>query len=175
MLDIADSIAGFLDFDVARATSYAVHLVIAFCLALPVAWDREGSTVSLGLRTIPLVAIGSAAFMLLGLELAMDSPDARTRVLQGIITGVGFLGGGAIVKRGVSVHGTSTAASIWVTAAIGIAVAFDRYEVAVILSIVSFATLRYLKKVKSNEDAERGDDPEIQVPRSTVVDERNRT
>ncbi len=141
-----------LQFDSMRAASYLVHLTVAYVLALPVAWDRERSTVSLGLRTIPLVAVASCAFMLLGLELAAASADARSRIVQGIITGIGFLGGGAILKQGNSIHGTSTAASIWTTAALGVAVALNRYEVAVLLSVVSFATLRWLKRFKPTDE-----------------------
>ena len=65
-----------------------------------------------------------------------------------IITGMGFLGGGAILKSDGSVTGTATAASLWMTGAIGIAVAFHRYEIASVLALINFLTLRYVKQLK---------------------------
>lgn len=81
------------------------------------------------------------------------------------MTGIGFIGGGAILKGGVSVHGTATAASIWNTGAIGAAVAYGRYEIAILLSLVNFATLHFLTPLKRNrasikEDEIADHDPE---------------
>lgn len=70
----------------------------------------------------------------------LTSTDAEARVLQGIITGIGFIGGGAILKNKGSVMGTATAASIWNTGLIGIAVAFSRYEIAVVMALLNFIT-----------------------------------
>ena len=64
---------------------------------------------------------------------AVSTTDAEARVLQGLITGIGFIGGGAILKSGGTVTGTATAASIWNMGLIGIAVAFDRYEIAALM------------------------------------------
>ena len=116
-----------------------MHLGIAYILALPVAMDRESASRSAGLRTFPLVAMAACGYTL-----------AEARVLQGIITGIGFIGGGAILKSNSSVTGTATAASIWTTGLIGIAVAADRYEIAILLSVLMFLTLRFGKKIKSN-------------------------
>ena len=117
------------------------HLGAAYLLALPVALDRESASRSAGLRTFPLVAIASCGYTLVGFAI-LDSSDAEARVLQGVITGIGFIGGGAILKSGGSVSGTATAASIWTTGLIGIAVAADRYEIATLLSAITFLTLR---------------------------------
>jgi putative Mg2+ transporter-C (MgtC) family protein len=68
--------------------------------------------------------------------------ESRPRLIQGLMTGIGFLGAGAILKRGERVHGIATAASIWSTAAMGAAVACHNYELAAILSTVTFVTLR---------------------------------
>ena len=122
-----------------------IHLGIAYLLALPVAFDRSRATRSAGLRTFPLVAVACCGFTLVGVSV-LDSTDAEARVLQGIITGMGFIGGGAILKTGDSVKGTATAASLWCTGLIGIAVAFERYEIAVLMSIITFLTLRYIKR-----------------------------
>ena len=125
-----------------------VQLGLAYAFALPVAWDREQQVRSAGLRTFPLVAVASCAYMLFGAEFFIGEPDARARLLAGLITGIGFIGGGAILKEGGSVRGTATAASIWNTGAIGAAVAYERYEVALVLSIINFATLRWLTPLK---------------------------
>ena len=116
------------------------HLGAAYLLALPVALDRESASRSAGLRTFPLVAIAACGYTLVGFAI-LDSSDAEARVLQGVITGIGFIGGGAILKSGGSVSGTATAASIWTTGLIGIAVAADRYEIATLLSAITFLTL----------------------------------
>ncbi len=124
------------------------RLVIAFVLALPVAWDRERAERTLGLRTFPLVAMASAGYLLLAQTVCAGDAGAQARFFQGLMTGVGFLGGGAIVKRGLNVHGTATAASIWNTAAVGAAVAYGLFEIAVLLSAVNFAVLRWLGPIK---------------------------
>jgi putative Mg2+ transporter-C (MgtC) family protein len=86
------------------------------------------------------VAVAACGFMLVGLR---EFPDAepRARVLYGIITGIGFIGGGAILKGKGSVSGTATAASLWTTGAIGVAVANNRYEIAVALTAFNIITL----------------------------------
>lgn len=125
-------------------------IAIAFVLALPVAWDRERRDRSAGLRTFPLVATAAAAYVLLARGMFPDAADAQARVLQGVITGIGFIGGGAILKGANSVHGTATAASIWSTAGIGAAVAYQRYDLAIALSLVSVGTLRFLRPLKDH-------------------------
>jgi putative Mg2+ transporter-C (MgtC) family protein len=85
----------------------------------------------------------------------LSTTDAEARVLQGIITGIGFIGGGAILKSGSSVRGTATAASIWNMGLIGIAVSFDRFEVAILLSLINVAILRLTPSLGS--DAKRDD------------------
>ena len=134
------------------------RLVIAFVLALPVAWDRERSERTLGLRTFPLVSMASAGYLLLAQTVAAADPGAQARFFQGLMTGIGFLGGGAIVKRGLDVHGAATAASIWNTAAVGAAVAYGKFEIAILLSGVNFAVLRWLSPVKKKIDEESSGD-----------------
>ncbi|MGA9572918.1 MAG: MgtC/SapB family protein [Lysobacterales bacterium] len=120
---------------------------IAYVLALPVAWDREQEARSAGLRTFPLVSIAACGYMLVGIQV-LDSTDAESRVLYGIVAGMGFIGGGAILKSSGSVTGTATAASLWMTGAIGIAVAFHRYEIAIVLAVLNYLTLHYVKQFK---------------------------
>lgn len=103
----------------------------------------------MGLRTFPLVAMGACAYVLVALDfLGPEASQGRARVLQGLISGIGFVGGGAILKDGDAVRGTASAASIWITGAIGAAVAFRVYELAVVLSLSNFLTLRYMQGPK---------------------------
>lgn len=132
------------------------HLGIAYVLALPVAWDRETAGPSIGLRTFPLVAVAACGYMLVGVSV-LDSTDAEARVLQGLITGIGFIGGGAILKSDGNVHGTATAATIWITGLIGVAVAFNRFEVALLMSLISLITLRYVRQLKEDPDEQEPD------------------
>jgi putative Mg2+ transporter-C (MgtC) family protein len=87
---------------------------------------------------------------------ASDLLSAQSRVLQGLVAGIGFVGGGAILKEGMSVHGTATAASIWNTAAIGASVAAGRYEIAVMLSVLNLFTMRALAPLKKRLDSSGG-------------------
>ncbi len=91
-----------------------------------------------------LAAVAACGYTLVGIPV-LESTDAEARVLQGVITGIGFIGGGAILKTRNTVKGTATAASIWNTGLIGMAVAFGRYDVALIMSLINFVTLRYIK------------------------------
>jgi putative Mg2+ transporter-C (MgtC) family protein len=138
----------FFEIDWYQVSYNLWHLGVAYVLALPVALDREAASRSAGLRTFPLVAIAACGYTLVGFSL-LESTDAEARVLQGVITGIGFIGGGAILKSRGSVTGTATAASIWTTGLIGIAVAADRYEIAVLLSLLTFLTLKAGKKIKA--------------------------
>jgi len=150
------------EFDLQRALWHLLHLALAFALALPVAWDREREEHTLGLRTFPLVAMASAGYIMIAQTVLGWESAEQSRILQGLMTGIGFLGGGAIVKQGFTVRGTATAASIWSTAAMGAAVAYGRYEIAIALTLANFLTLRWLRPLKdvvadSNDD-QRGDD-----------------
>jgi putative Mg2+ transporter-C (MgtC) family protein len=122
-------------------------LFIAYLLALPVGWERERHERSAGLRTFPLVAIASAGFALVG-ERVLHDVHAQSRLLQGLIGGVGFIGAGTILRGRFGVHGTATAASLLITGAIGIAVAYREYDIAVVLSVTSLVTLRLFQAWK---------------------------
>ncbi|HYC46531.1 MAG TPA: MgtC/SapB family protein [Burkholderiales bacterium] len=144
-----------MDFDWHTVLSSFVHLGVAYGLALPIAWDREAHARSAGLRTFPLVAIATCGYTLLAFRVFPEDPEAQARVIQGLVAGIGFVGGGAILKQRGGVHGTATAASIWNTGAIGVAVAYARYEIAVVLSVVNLLTLLLLSPLKHSGDGER--------------------
>jgi len=141
----------FLQIDWMTMVTHLYRLGIAYLLAIPIGWDREQSRRHFGLRTFPLVAVVSCGFMQVGVSV-IDSTDGEARVIQGIITGIGFIGGGAIFKSEDSVSGTASAASIWNCGAIGLAVAFARFEIAVTLSAINFIILRFVGQIKENMD-----------------------
>lgn len=150
-----------LDLNWTTVWSNLVLMGIAYILALPIGWNRERNTRSAGLRTFPLVALASCGFMLVGIDVFSD-PTSHSRVLEGVITGMGFIGGGAILKNNNVVSGTATAASLWATGAIGIAVAWHRYEIALVLSLMTFITLLLAPDLKpmviGDADADSGPD-----------------
>ncbi|MDQ6706164.1 MAG: MgtC/SapB family protein [Acidobacteriota bacterium] len=124
-----------------------IKVAAAYALAMPVGWDRESEAHSAGLRTFPIVAMASCGYLLL-----MPDMTTQSRVLQGVVTGIGFVGGGAILKSGDAVRGTATAASIWNTGVIGAAIAIERYEIALILSLLNLFTLKALLPLKRKLD-----------------------
>lgn len=131
-----------------------LDLVIAYALALPIGWERERDERSAGLRTYPLVSIASCAYALIGI-LFLKSADAESRVIQGLVSGIGLVGAGAIIEDRVRVHGTATAASILGTSAIGTAVAFGGYDIAIAISALSYFTLLFMKPLKRREESEK--------------------
>jgi putative Mg2+ transporter-C (MgtC) family protein len=127
-----------------------LQIGLAYVLTAVIGWDREKEAHSAGLRTFPIVGMASCGYlMVLG-----NQPDiaAQSRVLQGLITGIGFVGGGAILKEGATVKGTATAASIWNAGVIGSAVAMGRFEIAILLSLLNLLTLRALLPLKQRLD-----------------------
>jgi putative Mg2+ transporter-C (MgtC) family protein len=137
------------------------RLVLAYVLALPIGWLREREEHHVGLRTFPLVAVASCGYILLGTGPGM-SADAQSRIIQGLVAGIGFNGGGAILKSGAEVHGTATAASIWTTGVIGAAVAQNRFILALVLSALNVLTLRVLLPIKARMDNQKKDNgPQI--------------
>lgn len=132
---------------------HAWHVGVAYLLALPIGWDREKSKRQFGLRTFPLVAVVTCGFVLIGLSF-ISGEEAKARVIQGIVTGIGFIGGGAILRDGKEVLGTASATSLWNTGAIGMAVGFDSFEIAILLSVVNIITLVLFGEMKKQIDSE---------------------
>ena len=125
-----------------------LYVGVAYVLSLPLAWNREHGSGGAGLRTFPLVSIASCGYCLIAIRVFSGQADAQARILAGLMTGIGFIGGGAILKQGDDVRGVATAASIWERCAIGGAVAFARFEIAILISLVSFLTLRLMGPIK---------------------------
>ena len=130
----------------------AGRLLGAYVLAFPVGWWRETEAHSVGVRTFPIVAMASCGYVLMA---APGDATAQSRIIQGLVAGMGFIGGGAILKSEGSVHGTATAASIWNTGVLGAAVAQDRWILAVVLSVLNLFALRVLLPWKLRMDKRR--------------------
>jgi putative Mg2+ transporter-C (MgtC) family protein len=126
-------------------------LAIAYALAFPIGWNREREDRSAGLRTFPLVAIAACGFIQAAEGMLQGSPEGTARIVEGVITGIGFIGGGAILKGGGEVHGTATAASLWATGAIGVAVGLANYDVALVICLFTAATLYLVGRLKRSE------------------------
>lgn len=138
----------FLPIDWQQLVTYLIQIVVAYVLVLPAGWERERSTQIMGLRTFPLVAVASCAYVLIAVAVVGPAEDAQSRIIQGLMTGIGFIGGGAILKDGDTVRGTATAASVWTVGALGAAVGYGRYEIAVLLALINFLTLRLMSPLK---------------------------
>lgn len=153
-----DFLTQALSFDWQIALVDLMRVVIAFVLALPIGWEREESKRRIGLRTFPIVSMSACGFMLILGSYPGLNAEASARLVQGLITGIGFIGGGAILKQEANVRGLATAASIWCTGAIGAAVAFKRLEIAVILSLINFVALRLLTPLAENDNLDKPDE-----------------
>lgn len=128
-------------------------LLAAFLLALPIAINRELYSRIMGLRTYPLVALGACAYVLIGVQfIGMDNPDALARVIQGLLGGIGFLGGGAILKSEDRVRGTASAACIWILGAVGAACALQQWAIAIALSLTALFVLNVFYAAKKQLD-----------------------
>ncbi|MDM8343787.1 MgtC/SapB family protein [Pseudochrobactrum sp. sp1633] len=131
---------------------HVIALAAAYILALPIGWHREREERSAGLRTFPLVAVASCGFVQATEGIANGNPEAQARIIEGVITGMGFIGGGAILRLSTSVKGTATAASLWATGAVGIACAMGTFDVAIIIVIFALLTLWMFSIGKSKID-----------------------
>lgn len=138
--------------------------LLAGLMALPIGLERERAHRPAGLRTFPIVCLASCAFVVLATRTFPDSAPAQARILQGLITGIGFVGGGAILRgerdsNEGTVPGIATAASIWNTGAIGAAVGFGNIQLAIVLSLANYLVLRFIKPITGvGDQTERGRD-----------------
>lgn len=148
---MTSDIFALLGFDLSRLLPHIVALAIAYVLAIPIGWDREKSENSAGLRTFPLVAVAACGFIQATERMLIDEPEGLARVVEGVIGGIGFIGGGAILKDHATVRGTATAASLWATGAVGVAVGLGSTDVALVVTAFTFATLRFLAPFKQEK------------------------
>jgi putative Mg2+ transporter-C (MgtC) family protein len=133
--------------DGAQATRLIVRLLVAALMGAIIGYDRERNASPAGFRTHILVALGAALFVIAPAQAGFSADDV-SRVVQGIVAGIGFLGAGAILKQDASltVRGLTTAASIWLTAAIGIAAGLGQLLAALIATAFGFVVLGVVHK-----------------------------
>ncbi len=124
----------------------AAQVVLAAILGLVIGFDRERKHRDAGMRTMTLVAMGSCLFTTLSLQAFPGADSAR--VAAQIIPGMGFIGAGAIIKEGRSVQGLTTAATMWVTAAVGMAVGTGNWFVGISITVAIWFVLVVLQKFK---------------------------
>ncbi|CUA81821.1 MgtC/SapB family protein [Gulbenkiania mobilis] len=133
---------------VAEATRVGVRLFMAVLLGGLIGYERERRAMAAGLRTHMLVALGAALFMVAPMQAGTPIND-MSRVLQGVVAGIGFLGAGAIIKlrEEEQVIGLTTAASIWLTAAIGITAGMGRLATAIGVTVLALTILVPLRRL----------------------------
>ena len=126
------------------------RLAVAALLGAIVGAEREYRQKAAGLRTNTLIALGSALFTVMSIEMVPEGTGDPSRVAAQIVTGVGFLGGGAILRTGMSVRGLTTAATIWVVSAVGVAAGAGEYTIAgaaTVIALIVLAALAPLDKI----------------------------
>lgn len=129
-----------------------LSLAVAFVLGIPVGWNRDRQELGPGLRTYPLLAMGACAYLEIGQFAFRDHVDGQARVFQALVSGIGFIGAGAIIKGHVQVHGLATAVSLWVTVSVGIAASYQLFALAAMLSLTTLVALRLLKPLKHHPE-----------------------
>ncbi|MBA2760532.1 MAG: MgtC/SapB family protein, partial [Segetibacter sp.] len=120
-----------------------IKILVAFAAGTLLGIEREYRDKPAGLRTIILITVGSALFSLL--NLTMDT-QSRDRIASNVVTGVGFVGAGVIFKEGMNVKGLTSAATIWVAAAIGMAIGFGNYWLGCTTLLLTLTVLTLLSK-----------------------------
>ncbi len=127
--------------DLAADTGYAVRLLLAAVLGAAVGLEREVHGHPAGMRTHLLVSLGAAGFTVLSIAAFPAAGADPARVAAQIVTGIGFLGAGAILKQGVTITGLTTAASLWVVAAIGMAAGAGAWVTALTITVIAIVSL----------------------------------
>jgi len=150
---VATVLAEFADVtDVEQITRLLLRLLLAAVLGGVLGYEREQKGKAAGIRTHMLVAMGAALFVLVPQQGGMEVAD-MSRVMQGVIAGIGFLGAGAIIKHRSEedVQGLTTAAGVWMTAAIGIACGLGRETTAVLSTGLALVVLALLPKLAGRD------------------------
>lgn len=146
--------------DATESLRVVIRLVAAMALGAVVGFQREHARKPAGLRTHMLVSMGTALFVMVCSSAGM-SLDGLSRVIQGIATGIGFIGTGAILKQNekMEVHGLTTAAGIWMTAGIGVGAGLGRIGISIVGVILALIILSALRYAERRTEANRGVGP----------------
>jgi putative Mg2+ transporter-C (MgtC) family protein len=116
-----------------------IKLAISLLIGSLIGGEREYRNKSAGLRTIMLICLGSTIFTIISLEVSHETEVGR--IASNIVTGIGFLGAGAIMRDGLSISGLTTASTIWVAAALGMAVGFGEFTLAITATVIALVVL----------------------------------
>ena len=135
-----------------------LSIVASYLLAIPLGWERKArSTAYVGLRVFPLVSVSSCVYVILGQHLFTGAGSTeQSDVLQGLMTGIGFIGAGTIIKESDETHGVATAAAIWATGAIGAAVGYGYYGIALTVCALSLFILLAMPSIARRLRASAG-------------------
>jgi len=144
-------------------------LLAAVCGAV-IGWEREFHEKGAGLRTHMLICLGSCLFTVTAVRMTNDFGGADvTRVVQGLLMAVGFISGGVIFTRGISVHGLTTATGLWVLTGVGLAIGVGYYWLAVMSTVFAFITITFLKRIERSMKQVLGKKPGNDVPPPPVA------
>lgn len=140
-----DSLLNFSDPNIV----YIVNIGVSLLAGLAIGIERESKGKDAGISTHSLVIMGSMLFTFLSMQV---DPASTSRIAAQVVTGIGFLGAGLILKEGTSVRNLTTAASLWFAAAIGMAIGFGFYIPAVLSTLIAILTLRIPHIVEAHKD-----------------------
>jgi len=118
-----------------------LRLVVAAAVGGAIGYERRMHHKAIGIAGMVLIAVGSATYMLLAKHLTATDPSAIGRLLQGFFSGIGFLGGAVIFKGGTDVRGIKTAAAVWITGAIGLAIGTSLWWLGIIVAVITSGVL----------------------------------
>lgn len=122
----------------------AAQVSVAFIIGAVIGLEREFRSKPAGFRTMIIICVGSCLYTILSKE-----SNTNDRIASNIVTGIGFIGAGVIFKEGISVNGLTTAALIWVTAALGMAVGYHNYPLAIVVTAIVVIVLFVLEPVQN--------------------------
>jgi putative Mg2+ transporter-C (MgtC) family protein len=143
--------------DIGTELLYASRMIVAALIGGLIGWERERHASDAGIRTYMAISIGACAFSLISVHVGANDP---TRIAAQVVTGIGFIGAGVIFQDKGGVAGLTTAATLWATAAVGMASAFGMYVLAIVTGGLLFATLalhhlpgwKQLSRKQGNQD-----------------------
>ncbi len=151
-----------------------LQLGLSLLFGAIIGFEREYHSKAAGFRTITLITLGSTLFTILSLNITTGLSDDR--IAAQIVTGIGFIGAGVIFKDGLAVSGITTAASIWIAAAVGMAIGFGNYGIASFTMLLTMVTLALFEKVQDLIDSfHQVKTYRIVFHRDDYLEERERT
>jgi putative Mg2+ transporter-C (MgtC) family protein len=144
-----------------------VRLFAAGLIGGLIGFERRAHHKAIGVAGMVLIAIGSTTFMLLARQLSLTDPGSISRTLQGLLSGIGFLGGAVIFKSGYDVKGVKAAAAVWITGAIGLAIGTSYWWLGITVGVVTFAVMFVADSFPDPEREEKLSQPEKSAEAST--------